>query len=173
MDSLLVTPPDALPIADDQHEQLLAPILAAVETALREVALSDSVVRATYRIQARRLQGDVVAMLELSSGAAKCLTLGVSLSTATALARRVLSETLANADDALICDCLGEIANVAAGQAKALLHGTPYHFTFGTPHATAAGMLPATETQECFVAVMATDVGDVVVQLFLTTPRAG
>jgi CheY-specific phosphatase CheX len=33
----------------------------------------------------------------------------------------------------LIRDCLGEVANILAGQAKTLLLGTRYHFTLSTP----------------------------------------
>jgi CheY-specific phosphatase CheX len=39
-------------------------------------------------------------------------------------------------DPAMVADCMGEIANIIAGQAKALLHGTPNHFVFSTPTVT-------------------------------------
>jgi CheY-specific phosphatase CheX len=173
MDALALMPADAQPIDAEVRARILTPFLVAVETALREVALTDSSVRAACQIPSPRLHGEVVATLELSSGAEGCLALGVSNLTAAALARRVLSETRAHIDDALICDCLGEIANVTAGQAKALLHGTPYQFTFGTPHTAAAARPPAGDIAGCLMAVMATDVGDVVVQLFLKTTLAG
>jgi CheY-specific phosphatase CheX len=160
-------PFDAQPIAADLHEQLLAPFVVGVETALREVAQTEPAVRHDYRVQSRRCGGDLVAMLDLSSASTRCLALGVASATAAALAQRVLSETLPNPDEALIRDCLGEIANVAAGQAKALLHGTHHAFTFGTPRITPAAELPSGGLEECLVAVLATDVGDVLVQLLL------
>ena len=39
----------------------------------------------------------------------------------------------------MVRDCMGEVANVVAGQAKALLVGTPSHFTLSTPSRPAAG----------------------------------
>src|SRR5260370_11522250 len=134
MDSFAVMPPDAQPIAAQVREQILAPFLVAVETALREVALTEGAERDAYQVKSRRLYGDVVALLELSSGAEGCLALGVSAPTAAALARRVLTETRGHVDEAVIRDCIGEIANVAARQAKALLHCTPDQVTFGTPN---------------------------------------
>ena len=141
--------------------------VAPTDGTVREVARTDSAVRVAYQVRSRRFRGELVAMLDLSSSTEGCLAVGVGTATAAALAQRVLSETLANPDDALIRDCLGEIANVAAGQAKALLHGTPYQFSFSTPcFATEAEQVPR-GMEESLVAVMATDVGEVVVQLLL------
>jgi CheY-specific phosphatase CheX len=167
MGSLADMPPDAQPIAADLHEQLLGQFVVAVETALRELAGTDAAERLAYHLRSRRCRGAVVALIDLSSAAAGSLALGFAEETAAALARRVLSETLPNPDDALIRDCLGEITNVTAGQAKALLHGTPYAFTFGTPRITSAAELPTGGKEECLVAVMATDVGEFVLQLFI------
>jgi CheY-specific phosphatase CheX len=33
----------------------------------------------------------------------------------------------------MIRDCIGEVANIIAGQAKTLLYGTPLHFNFSPP----------------------------------------
>jgi hypothetical protein len=42
-----------------------------------------------------------------------------------------------------------------------------YAFTFGTPRITSAEERPAAGREESLVAVLTTDVGDVVVQLFV------
>lgn len=163
-------PMNAEPIADETREQILAAFLAAVETALREVAMTEGVVHATYRVAAPRHRGELVAMLELSSAAQTCLAVELSGTTAAALAQRVLADTFPNPDAALIRDCLGELINVSAGQAKALLHGTPWQFTFGTPRVDSGAESPIVSPQEGLVGVMATDVGEVIVQVFLKDP---
>jgi chemotaxis protein CheX len=167
MGSLARMPADARPVPADLHEQLLVPFTVAVETALREVAGTDAAAGTAYRVPSCQLGGDLVAVLDLYAAPARRLALGVETATALALARRMLSETLPDPDDALIRDCFGEIANVAAGQAKALLHGTPHAFTFGTPRITSAAGLPSPGGGETLVVVFATDVGEVALQLFV------
>ncbi len=67
---------------------------------------------------------------------------------------------------------MGEITNVIAGQAKALLHGTPHHFSFSPPVVTgpSAGLkLP--ENMDSLVLAFDSDVGGCALQL--CTPRRG
>jgi CheY-specific phosphatase CheX len=59
--------------------------------------------------------------------------------TAVELARRILAGAVDRLTADLIRDCMGEVANVAAGQAKALLVGTPSHFVLSTPVVRAGG----------------------------------
>lgn len=159
---------DAQPIADELRERLLGPVLEAVTTALREVAMTEATEGTSYRTAPHQLRGELIAYLELSSSAQRCLALGFSRDTAASLARRVLAETMSNPDAPLIDDCLGELANVSAGQAKALLHGTPWQFTFGTPRVTTDTELPIKDVNECLVARLDSDVGEIVVQLLMT-----
>jgi CheY-specific phosphatase CheX len=53
--------------------------------------------------------------------------------TARALAEHVLASVTGNVSTEMIHDCVGEVANVVAGQAKAMLVGSPAHFTLSTP----------------------------------------
>jgi CheY-specific phosphatase CheX len=156
-------PADARPIPAALHEQLLAPFVEGVETALREVAGTEAALRTSYQAQSHQAGGELVVTLDLHGATAHGLVLAVGAATAAALARRVLRDTLPDPDDALIRDCLGEVANVAAGQAKALLHGTPHAFTFGTPRS----QLPDADGKATLVAVFATDVGEVVVRVIV------
>jgi CheY-specific phosphatase CheX len=165
--SLAKPPADARPVPAGLHEQLLAPFVEAVETALRDVAGTEAALSTSYHAPSHRPCGDLVVVLDLCAATAEGLALGVGTATAAALARRVLSDVVPDPDDALIRDCLGEIANVAAGQAKALLHGTPHAFTFGTPRTLPPEELHAAGGKATLVAVLATDVGEVVVQLSL------
>jgi chemotaxis protein CheX len=169
MGSFAQMPPDAQPIAAEVRELLLAPFVTAVETVLRELAMTESAERCAYQVRshAHHRGADLVAMLDLSAATVGGLALGFAAGTAMALARRMLSETMPNPDDGLIRDCIGEIANVTAGQAKALLHGTQHAFTFGTPRITSTAELPADGSEAALVAVLATDVGPVVLQLFV------
>jgi CheY-specific phosphatase CheX len=160
-------PAEARPIAADVAEGFLGSFVTAVETALREVASTDVALRFTYQLRSHQYRGEIVAMLQLSSATAACLALGMTQETAKTLSRRMLSEIVPNPDDDLIRDCVGEIANVAAGQAKAILHGTQHALTFGTPRIYSAQEVPASGAQEMLVAVLASDVGEVVVQLFV------
>jgi CheY-specific phosphatase CheX len=169
MNSFTEMPADAQPLAADLREQLLAPFIEAVQTALRELAGTDAVERFAYQARSRHCRGDLVAMIDLSSATMRCLTLGFTTETATELARRFLSETAPIPDGTLVRDCAGEIANVTSGQAKALLHGTPNAFTFGTPRIAPTGELPR-DIDKSLVAVLATDVGAVVLQLFVGEP---
>lgn len=168
MHQLSDVPAESWPIAEETREQVLAPVLASVETALREVALTEVAACATYRQATCQLRGEVVALLKLASAPQTCLALGFSNATAAALARRILTGTVSDPDGELIRDCLGELVNVAAGQAKALLHGTPWQFTFGTPQLASGVELPDAGPQDCLSAILATDVGEVIVQLFLS-----
>jgi CheY-specific phosphatase CheX len=77
--------------------------------------------------------------------------------TAAALARRVLAEAAVELSTEMIRDCMGEVANVVAGQAKALLFGTPFHFTLSTP-TVLAGHAPVAGGSQ--VVVFDSDVGE-------------
>ena len=61
------------------------------------------------------------------------LVLSFPAQTAAALAGRVLAEVAQAPDDDLVRDCMGELANVIAGQAKTLLAETPYQLLLATP----------------------------------------
>ena len=71
-------------------------------------------------------------------------------------------------DENLVRDCVGEIANVIAGQAKALLAGGPYHLTFSVPRIVVEEQdcLPQPD-QDCLAAVLSSDLEDFALQLFL------
>jgi CheY-specific phosphatase CheX len=62
---------------------------------------------------------------------------------------------------------MGEITNVIAGQAKAMLHGTPHRFAFSTPRLLSGGdpVPGAVAGREFLVVVFASDAGDFTLQL--------
>jgi chemotaxis protein CheX len=126
-------PPESL------RDQLLAPFIEAVSATLREWLGTEVVARTVYHTPLPETLGDISAALDLTSAGEGPLLLSFPRRTAAALAGRALTGTPEQPDEALVRDCMGEIANVVAGQAKALLAGTPHHFTFATPTVVAGG----------------------------------
>jgi chemotaxis protein CheX len=115
----------------DYDETILEPFTTAVTVALQEMAgvevigvgpvgAVESGVSAAIRLPADGPGGD------------RWLVLIVPTRTAQELARRVLARDKPP-EPAIVCDCMGELANVIAGQAKATLFGTPDHFRLTTP----------------------------------------
>lgn len=166
---------DARPISDELRQQLLEPFIAAAQLALGEMTGTEVVARTVYRTGRSGLLADLAAVLPVASPTVAALVLHFSGQVATALAGRILAEVIAEPDEAMTRDCLGELANVVAGQAKALLLGTPYHFTLSTPTVVAADQPEAfpLPQAESLVAVLDSAAGEFVLQICLktTTPE--
>jgi len=109
-------------------ETLRSTFAAAAEETLRVMAGVESIPTDVPLDPA----GDVYASIRLIGGADGRLVLQFPAATAEALARRVLED--APISPAMIRDCMGEIANVVAGQAKTMSFGTPEHFSLSTPN---------------------------------------
>src|SRR5262245_33078000 len=121
------------PVAGEIRDQLLEPFITATRVALGEMASNDVVLQALYQETRHHHWGDIAAVLELKSETEGFLILSFPARTAAALAGRILAEVTTERDENLFGDCVGELANVVAGQAKALLADTPYRFAFFTP----------------------------------------
>jgi chemotaxis protein CheX len=160
---------DARPVADDVREQLVGPLVEAATVTLSEMAHAEPVVRLVYRTARPLTLGDLSAVIGLKSGPGGALVVSFPRPTATAVAGRVLAEVADAPGDELVPDCVGEIANVIAGQAKALLAETPYHFTFGTPTVlSGAGLeIGLRDGAEGLVVIFGSDLGEFAVQLCL------
>ena len=117
-------------ISTDIRNKLLEPFITATRTALGEMASTEITVRESCHGTYDREAGCISALLQLDSATLGYLSLIFPKQTATNLARRMLAHVPTELDEQLICDCVGEIGNVVAGQAKTLLAGTPYCFTF-------------------------------------------
>jgi chemotaxis protein CheX len=153
---------DAEPISDEVRQQLLDPFVTAAQVTLGEMVATEVAVRTAYRTRHPRPLGDLAAVLPVTSPTVAALILHFPGPTATALAARVLAEAGTEPDEAMIRDCLGEVANVIAGQAKALLLGTPHHFTLSTPRVLPAASREASAfpNAEYLVAVLDGTVGE-------------
>jgi CheY-specific phosphatase CheX len=128
-----VIPDDARPVPDPVREQLLDPFIRGVTTALAEMAGVDVAVRSVYQTSAFRTPDGVAAVVELASTAPKWLILSFPKPTALALAGQVLRGVGEEDRQKLIGDFAGELANVAAGQAKTALAASPHRFTCSLP----------------------------------------
>jgi CheY-specific phosphatase CheX len=128
----------------DTPGELIESFTTAVTTTLREMAGVEAVVRETFRAAGGEALADVSAALRLDADVERGVILSFPLRTAATLAGRVLAEVGGEPDEGMIRDCAAELLNVIAGQAKALLFGTPHHFTFSTPTVPAVG--PAGES---------------------------
>lgn len=117
-----------------QHaQQLTDAFSSAVPFALAEMAGVESVLLDSKASVGAVDAGDVSVVLQLIGASPGMLRLSMPGATATALAGRILADTVPNPDRAMIHDCIGEVANIIAGQAKTLLYGTPLHFSFSPP----------------------------------------
>jgi chemotaxis protein CheX len=118
----------------DIPDDLVEAFATAVPFALKEMADVEAVVRDSRVASAADGFADVAATIRLATRCGEGrLVLSVPKQTAAALARRILVEVGIVVTPDVIRDCIGEVANVVAGQAKAQLVGSDSHFTLSTP----------------------------------------
>jgi chemotaxis protein CheX len=130
--------------ADGEVEALpLESFITATTVALAEMARTEVAVREVYRATPDDAWGGVSAVLELKSATEGLLVLSFPEPVAAAVAKRVLVDVKEELNESLVRDCVGEIANVIAGQAKTLLAGTPYQMNFSLPEVVAGGRSPS------------------------------
>jgi chemotaxis protein CheX len=163
-----IAPEGAQPVVGEIRDQLVEPFITATRSALGEMAGTEVVVRTVYQKALRHTLGDIAAVLGLQAATEGFLVLGFPRRTAADLAGRILAGVTQEVDENLIRDCVGEIANVVAGQAKAILAGTPYRFTFSLPEVVVgAKELRPSPSLVCLVVAFSSDLGEFDLQLFL------
>jgi chemotaxis protein CheX len=155
------------PVTPEVHEQVLEPFITAITLTMQEMVGTEVFVKANYQKRLPRTLGDVSAMIGMESECGGTLVLSCLEGAAAVLARRILGEAVAEPEPPLIRDCLGELVNVIAGQSKAILAGTRYHFMLTTPTVVAgAGLeIPRAEDTSCFVIALGSDVGELALQV--------
>jgi chemotaxis protein CheX len=157
------------PVNAKTEADLLQPIITATCSALPEMASVEPFVRAEFQRPLQPAQGDLSVVLDIVHASAGRLILSFPKTTADALARRVLAEVTETLDEAMVRDCMGEIANVIAGQAKALWAETAYPFAFSLPRVVTRGSpeLELKSGQSCLVVEFGSTVGNFALQLAL------
>jgi chemotaxis protein CheX len=164
-------PEGALPVGQAIRAALLEPFIEATRTTLAEMAGVEPAVAAVYQATRDHPPGDIAAMVALTSPALRTLVIAYPERTAAALAKRIMTVGAVDVDDSLIRDCVGEIANVVAGQAKALLAATPYRFVFALPKVVAgAGALEDEADVDCLVIAFDSACGRFALRLSVQKP---
>ncbi len=173
MNILALAAEGAQPVPPEVAENLLGPFIEATRVAFAEIAGTEVAPQGQFQRSSAALLGDMAAFLNLS-GTPGTMGLGFPKDTARALAERVLANVADIVDENLIGDCLGEMANVIGGQAKALLAATPYHFSFSTPTIVpdVGQGLPKFGSQVLAV-IFHCELGDFALQLFYEGDRLG
>lgn len=121
-------------------DELVEAFSAAVPFALRELAGVEAVIRDVGPATAAGTTVELAAAVRLAlAGGEARLILGFPQRTAEEIAQRILTGTAVGLTADLVRDCMGEVANVIAGQAKTLLVGSPAHFTLSAPTVLAGG----------------------------------
>jgi chemotaxis protein CheX len=168
LDSFAAGALDAQPIVGEIRDMLLEPFIEAARTALGEMAGTELIVQAVFQTSTHRAWGDLAAVVELRSAIEAALILSFPRRTAAALAGRILAGVTQEVDEILIRDCVGEIANVVAGQAKTMLAGGPYRFAFAIPQVMAdAKEWRPPQGLDCLVVAFHSDQGGFALQLYL------
>ncbi len=155
------------PISAEMRETLLNPFITATSAALGEMASTEVTVRAMFRGPARHSSESICAELKFITGIEGSLLLIFPKHTAENLAKRMLAGVSIEVSDQLIRDCAGEIGNVVAGQAKALLSATPYRFAFSLPTVVDAKDFQPPPGLDCLVVACNSEVGQFALQLFV------
>lgn len=160
---------DLGPVFPRVREQILEPFITAAGLSLREWAGTEVDVRAVYQKKGARTFGDLSALLRFESGLVGTLAVCFPAQTAAALAGRVFAGTAVAVDQDLVLDCVGEIGNLIAGHAKALLAGLPFRFAFATPTVVSGTgqEIQAERTLDSLVGVLGSDLGEFALQVCL------
>jgi chemotaxis protein CheX len=160
---------DGQPVSSEVRDGFLEPFIAATRAALGEMAGIELSVWAVYQQIMQRLLGDIAAVIGLRSPTGQAsLVLGFPQRTAAALTQRILAEVTETVEEDLIRDCVGEIANVIAGQAKALMAERPIRFEFSLPQVVVnANEFRPNQGLDCLVVAFHCDQGEFALQLFV------
>lgn len=169
MDRFEHAPGGVPPVERDVQETLLEPFISAARFVVAEMANTEVLVREPSQGVLENPFEEISAVVGLTSAAVESLVLSFPVRTAAALAGRMLAEESHDVGPSMIRDCMGELANIVAGQAKALLAHSPYRFTFSVP-TVAVGARPeliSGDGSDRLIAVFGSDLGEFVLQLFL------
>jgi chemotaxis protein CheX len=159
------------PIPAEIRDTLVESFLAATRAALAEMANTEVVVQAIHQNPQRAASCDISVVIGLAFATEGRLILSFPRQTAVSLASRMLTEVTTTLEEPLIRDCLGEISNVIAGQAKTLLAETQFQFAFSLPKFVSGDSEPPpTPGLQCLAIVFGSDIGEFTLQVFLQIP---
>jgi chemotaxis protein CheX len=148
--------------------------ISGTQAALSEMASAEAAVVSTEPATTAQVVDSISAVVELNSVALGRFILSLPRGTAAALAERILAGVEDVIDDELTRDCVGELANVIAGQAKTILAGTPSHFNFSLPRVYGPGSSEPTAgpSGTCQLVRFGTELGVFTLLLEMLDPAA-
>jgi chemotaxis protein CheX len=162
--------PSGLQSTSVQAETLIVKaFITATTVALAEMANTEVAVREVCHATLVEPWGDIAAVVGIKSMTKGLVVFSVPKQMAAAIAERVLGNVREEVNDTLVRDCLGEIANVIAGQAKTLVAGTPYQLTFSLPDIVVADQTASKpdRARGCLVVFFHSDLGEFTLRLAL------
>ena len=159
------------PVLEEIRKQLLGPFTSAIIVTMKVMAGIEPVVRAVYQKTHHKMFGDISAVIGLTSSVDGAMVLSFPGSSALAYTQLILQDVVDIPSSDIIRDCVGEIANVIAGQARGILANTTYQFSMSTPTIVsgAGHEIRHKPGLPCLVAVFTSEVGDFALQLCLGT----
>jgi chemotaxis protein CheX len=157
------------PVLQEIAGKLLGPFTTATGMTLREMAQLDATVRSVYRKTNYKMFGDISAVIGLIAATEGAMVLSFPDATAVAIVKRVLGGIEDQPDTDIIRDCIGELANVIAGQAKGILANTSYEFGMSTPTVVAGAghEIRHKPGMPCLVIAFGSELGDFALQICL------
>ena len=160
---------DVEPVLQEISGKLLGPFTSATTMTLFEMAQLEVTVRGVYRKTNYKMFGDISAVIGLIAVTEGAMVLSFPDPTAVALVKRVLGGIEDQPDIDIIRDCIGELANVIAGQAKGILSNTSYEFAMSTPTviAGAGHEIRHKPGMPCLVIAFGCELGDFALQICL------
>jgi chemotaxis protein CheX len=160
---------DVQPVYAEIRKNLLEPFIEGTTITLQEMAGVKVFVNSVYQKSNYKLFGDISAIIGLVAPGEGSMVLSFPEATANAIVRRVLAGIADHPDADMIRDCVGEVINVVAGQAKGILSNTKYHFSFSTPTVISGANheIRHKPNMACMVIAFGSDVGAFALQLCL------
>lgn len=145
-------------------DTFLEPFVSATRDTLRAMACIEVVVCSVSRNPPVSPSPGMTAVLGLGSAT---LLLTFPEETATAVAKRVLAGVTDDLSESIVRDCIGEVANVVGGQAKALLAERPFRITLSMPKVVTDPLaeLEPSRGLECETVFFSTDLGEFTLRL--------
>jgi CheY-specific phosphatase CheX len=121
----------------DMDEAKIEPFFEATVSTLRDMAGVEVGSVGRVWVGVDNAPDELKAVIRLIAVREGSLMLSLSRQNAETITRKILEFSGGSGSPReLVMDALGEVVNVIAGQAKALLYGTPGHYTLGTPVVT-------------------------------------
>lgn len=157
------------PVIAEIRTGLLGPFTSATTMTIREMAGVEATVRSVYQKKKHKMFGDISAVIGLLARTEGAMVISFPDNSALSITRRILTGLNDNpaADD--VRDCIGEVANVIAGQARGILANTPYSFGMSTPTIVsgAGHEIRHKPGMPCLVTAFSSELGDFALQLCL------